>query len=645
MRLRTPLVVLLLSSSIIVLAQAIVERPAIPRVGAWRSIGPEGAVVLGFAVDPSRPGTVYAATSRRLYRSIDDGVTWGSDQAIPGFSATGIALSPGDEPVLFVTDRYEGLLRSADGGRSWMSFQLGGDIGIGVTVDPNAPDRVWAAVSDGIWRSTDRGETWEVMGLPGGQAVLVDRTDGNRVFAGTTLGLFRSLDSGSSWQKVSDNSVNGLTQDPAREGVFFGWRSDNYSSEIAQSTDDGDSWSATNKPSGFIRGLALDATGVVYATTDFGLSLSRDGGSTWTAVPTEPGPGAAVFADGSRPEVVYAGAGLSVHRTRDGGATFSSSARGLVNPGSYWVALNPRDPRHVLGGASSATLGAGFPSTYSSRDGGSTWTRSEPGDVSSFAVDSERPERVYAAGGSGVFRSDDGGTTWTRSSTGLDYPVTAILQDPLDPATFYVGSCCGPNGHAGGVYKSSDSGATWTQKAGGFPSNPTDPEDLRVNSLAANPLTGAIYAASDFGIMRSLNHGESWIRLGLRETGFVAVDPVSPETVYVIGMDDESSGLFRSDDGGTFWSHLDGVSVRSVVPDPSTSGVLYATTLDRGVLRSADRGVTWESWNDGLRDLCVASIAIDASGQTLVAGTCSNGVYERSVRRPRKTEVVTRGPN
>ncbi len=620
-------------------ARAIVERPAVPRVGAWQSIGPEGAAALGFAVDHLHPGTVYALTSGRVFRSIDGGAFWGSSQAVPGRFGTSIAVSPGDEPVLFVTDTYEALLRSADGGATWESFELGGDYADAVAVDPSAPDRVWAAVAGSIWRSSDRGVTWENMAIPG-LSILVDRSDGGRVFAGNYQGIFRSVDAGASWQKVSDQTyARGFAQDPEREDVLLGWTFDNYSSGIVRSTDGGDSWSAANKPPGFIKGVAVDSDGNVYATTEFGLSMSRDGGSTWTPVLPEFAPGAAVLTDDSRPETVYASAGLSLIRTSDAGATFSAPTRGLVNPGWSTVGIDPGNPRHVLlaGSLLGVLVGNQLSTTYTTRDSGTTWTSSRPGYVSAFAVDPTNPERVYAAGGSGVFRSDDGGATWTVSSTDL-FPPTSILMDPLDPATLYVGTCCGLRGSGGGVYKSSDSGATWHQTSFGFPDPPEDTL-WWVNSLAADA-QGIIYATSPGGLKRSTNQGGSWTELRSSRTSFVAVDPLSPQRLYVvIGY----SNLERSDDGGTSWTRLEGVvDVTSVVPSPSVSGRLFAATSDRGVLHSEDYGETWESWNDGLRDLCIASLVIEAAGETLVAGTCSNGVYVRTVRPSRDTRVLTR---
>ncbi len=305
----------------------------------------------------------------------------------------------------------------------------------------------------------------------------------------------------------------------------------------------------------------------------------------------------------------------------------------LVNPGWSYIGLDPRDPRHVLVAISSVT--DQLPTTYSTRDGGSTWTRSEPGYVNAFAVDPETPERVYAAGGSGVFRSDDGGSTWTRSSIGLDYGAVTILMDPLDSSTLYVGSCCGIRGSGGGVYRSSDSGATWHETGFGVPDPPQD-RLWWVTSLAADP-QGVIYAAGVAGLKRGF-----WTNFGLPGTTFVAVDPLSPDRLYVVIG---GSALERSVDGGTSWTRLEGATVTSVVPSPSVSGVLYATTSDRGVLRSEDYGDTWEPWSDGLRDLCVATMAIDAAGETLVAGTCSSGVYERSVRPPRRPVVLTRTPD
>jgi hypothetical protein len=45
-------------------------------VGEWTSNGPYGAYVRALAADPSNPAIVYAATDRRLYKSVDSGSQW-----------------------------------------------------------------------------------------------------------------------------------------------------------------------------------------------------------------------------------------------------------------------------------------------------------------------------------------------------------------------------------------------------------------------------------------------------------------------------------------------------------------------------------------------------------------------------------------
>ena len=78
-----------------------------------------------------------------------------------------------------------------------------------------------------------------------------------------------------------------------------------------------------------------------------------------------------------------------------------------------------------------------------------------------LAIDPERPERVYAAGGAGVFRSDDAGRTWESAAQGLPSgAVTALALDPREPQRLFATTV------EGALYVSADGAETWQAAAG-----------------------------------------------------------------------------------------------------------------------------------------------------------------------------------
>src|SRR5438445_605362 len=106
----------------------------------------------------------------------------------------------------------------------------------------------------------------------------------------------------------------------------------------------------------------------------------------------------------------------------------------------------------------------------------------------------------------------------------------------------------------------------------------------------------------------------------------LAIDPFNTQTIYV-----SDAGIAKSTDGGESWNALirqPGTSgVSSVVVDPVHPNVIYAGTYGDGVFRSADGGATWNPLNDGLTNLNISVLAIDASGNFLHAGTPA-GVFD-----------------
>ena len=68
------------------------------------------------------------------------------------------------------------------------------------------------------------------------------------------------------------------------------------------------------------------------------------------------------------------------------------------------------------------------------------------------------------------------------------------------------------------------------------------------------------------------------------------------------------------------------MTVTALAVDPVHPATLYAATSGSGIFRSTDAGRTWRPFNAGLDVLDIASLAIDATGGRLYAGTVNGGV-------------------
>lgn len=231
-----------------------------------------------------------------------------------GYNDTGltaVAFDPRDRNVMY-TSALNGLWRTLDGGQTWRMCN-GWDMTEGreVAVDPNAPDHVYLAITDGIAVSTDRGQTIvrKENGLPARgkytETIKVDRTRAGRVLAGCEVGIFLTEDGADTWHCVL----------PTKETV----------NDIQQSPHDPKIWLA--------------------ATQSAGALISRDGGLTWTrfdGVPTDRALYNITF-DVTNPQRYAVGSWAhGVLTTEDGGRTWTSRNAGLPeNPRVWRVGVDP----------------------------------------------------------------------------------------------------------------------------------------------------------------------------------------------------------------------------------------------------------------------------------------------------------------
>jgi len=150
---------------------------------------------------------------------------------------------------------------------------------------------------------------------------------------------------------------------------------------------------------------------------------------------------------------------------------------------------------------------------------------------------------------------------WVR----LDYPgspsVTAIVQDPNDLNTMYIGTGEGWFGgeayRGDGIYKSTDGGDSWerlpaTNNSGFF----------YTQKMIFNNSGHLLVATRDSGVQMTLDGGTTWARvLGNGSQGFSnrASDlEISDDgTIYASAGIQSQDGIYRSDDGGLQWSFLD----------------------------------------------------------------------------------------
>jgi photosystem II stability/assembly factor-like uncharacterized protein len=198
----------------------------------------------------------------------------------------------------------------------------------------------------------------------------------------------------------------------------------------------------------------------------------------------------ALAIDPSNPSTLFAGASDLAHEPGQCGGLFRSHDFGatwrLVSPAYIahgGLAIDPHNPARVF---AIEYDGLGN-SLHRSEDGGETWTPALLGLLDPLAIspDPSVADRFYAAAIDGVYVSEDAGVTWRGS--GLEgLIVTTVLVDPRDRNLLYAGTL------ARGVYRSVDGGQSWSAFNSGL-------SDLSVSALALSASGTRIYAGTNSG--------------------------------------------------------------------------------------------------------------------------------------------------
>jgi ligand-binding sensor domain-containing protein len=170
-----------------------------------------------------------------------------------------------------------------------------------------------------------------------------------------------------------------------------------------------------------------------------------------------------------------------------------------------------------------------------------------------------------------------------------------------------------------GIFRSLDDGESWVERSIGLTM-------FRINVLAVASDGTAYAGAAEGEVFRSMDEGDRWRPMGaLRGNSVYALMTLSNGDLLV----GSRRGIFRWTGTSQVWQLLELSAgrrppiLRALVQD--NAGVILAGTEGDGVFASFDEGVTWQAANDGLTTSSVFALGLDAQGR-VVAGT-SDGVF------------------
>ena len=331
------------------------------------------------------------------------------------------------------------------------------------------------------------------------------------------------------------------------------------------------------------------------------------------------------------PNILYAGVPIGVHRSNDGGSTWTKPTGAGLPTGSFATALAV-DPNN------SSVVYAGFQNggLFKTVDAGENWSAVSTAPLSFVLVncivfDPVTPSTIYVGAGSGALKSTDSGATWTQLNNfgTLNPPnVRAIAVDPTTPLTVYAGT----SGN-GGFFKSTNGGSTWALMNNGMP----DTSFISVSSVVIDPSNSStIYAGRSFsgGINKSTNGGASWTSINNGISSFISVTSMvaRPGVIYA---GTSGNGVIKTINGGTNWTNADGGlgsnQIRTLVGHPSDPSILFAgtsTTFGQDAfvskLNPAGSGLLFSTLLGGGSNENSNGIALDGDGNIHVVGDTSS---------------------
>ena len=345
-----------------------------------------------------------AASEKAKGPALDGMSLRGIGPAITSGRIADLAVNPENPAEIWLAFASGGVWRTRDHGISWKPvFDRQGSYSIGVvTLDPNDPMTVWVGTGennsqrsvsygDGVYKSTDGGETWQNMGLKDSEhigKILVDPRDSNVIYVaaqgplwrdGGDRGLYKSTDGGKNWEKILEISdktgINEVVFEPGNPDVLYAsayqrrrhtWVliDGGPESGIYKSTDAGKSWKKLKRglPKGDMGKIGLAVSPVapktVYAIIEAlgeenGFYRSTNGGASWKKMSgymsSSPQYYNEIFADPKREDRVYS-MDTFLHATDDGGKHFYTFNEDFKHVDNHALWIDPNNTDHLLVG-------------------------------------------------------------------------------------------------------------------------------------------------------------------------------------------------------------------------------------------------------------------------------------------------------
>ena len=628
-----------------------------------------------------------------------------------------ITFHPTDTTQIWAGAPSGGVWKSNDNGLSWepLTDDLP-NIGVSeIVVNPHNTDTIYISTGDGssgdtysfgVLRSSDGGASWDTTGLSFGvsqqrniRRMIMDSTNTNVLIAASTNGIYRTSDAGVTWEQVQNGNFCDIEFKPFSNDTVYATTNSSSSAPFFISYDNGQSWSASTDGmnTGDMRrtkvAVSPDNPNVVYTLSSssngssfHGVYRSENAGVTWSQMATSPNIlNGDEFGDGDGGQGWYSMelavspnnvdevkvGGVNLWQSINGGANFTLEAHWTGANGTYVHADHHRleyntitgqfyvgcdgglyRRSHYFNGFETISSGMSITQFYrlansqsdetillaGSQDNGSfrwkndIWQQVYGGDGMEQMINPENSNIMYSTIQRGeLHKSVDGGNNYGDDIAPTEGAwVTPFMMEPGEPDVLYAASNTK-------VYRSDAGGGDWYEFSPGL---------VTVNSGqlimldVAHSNTEYVVAGSRRTIRITTDLGGNWnnILSGLpgNNMTYVAFDPFEENTLWVTFSGyTEGEKIYRSQDAGETWENmsmnLPNLPANCVEIERSSRGGVYVGT-DVGVYYWDNTLSEWEPYMTGLPNVIVNELEIHEATNTIRAATYGRGLWESATR-------------
>jgi Abnormal spindle-like microcephaly-assoc'd, ASPM-SPD-2-Hydin len=603
----------------------------------WKPIGPspiqEGTSfangrVSSIAINPNNPNVIYQGSSGGgVWKTSNGGSTWtplfDQQPSLGTGEPSAIAVDPTNTNTIyvgtsgrFVLNISKGILKSTDGGGSWIALGSGfpaGNTGNACT-DATNPSCLFTGQSINV--------------------IIVDPSNSNVLYLGGTNGLFRSTDGGRNWTQGTNGGgdARSLVLDstsPAANRILYAGIS---GSGVRQSTNGGQTWTQVLSAATPAVATALGGGGIGEVIVDLAPATSpaAAGGIQvlYTAMEGTGGaPDPSLFRSIDQGANWNQQTGTGMPMNSQGGYSFSMS----VDPGSPGDGTNDIIYLGTVGAARSTNSGNNFAAVGPGIhvDSHSSWVF--------FRQPYPTPSIVLTGNDGGIWRSTDGGASW--SGTGGTAPT--INAGSLQTALFYnldVRNDASASATVGSLQDNGTPQTTgslmWNDSQGG------DGWDIAFDAVTTNnaynssgfwpaPCT-RVFRSNDSGAtfpptVPSANDITPWGTTTDQGCYLAPMnsDPSQTNVIYASG----SQNIWQTQNGGTNWRMIGAIAgaAQLKVAKANSNNVVAASGTQVFVSTNAlaatvgpPTGVTFTNITRDLPNRTVARVAFDPNDPTVI---------------------------